>query len=135
LLTTADAEYINRENSSEIASNDNGLNLGSIRNDFSQSVIIGVGLSRRFNYNYVFIDARYKIGLNNRLIREAQNDFENNEDINIYTLEYLQQDNDFRQNELTFTVGYIWPKYFPRKRRSLRAKSFLGNIFKKETDE
>lgn len=130
-ISSTNAEYINIENGAEISTKD-VLNIAPIREDFSQSLILGIGLMRRINYNYVFVDVRYKIGMSNRLVRNAQNDFENHPDINKYTFTYLQQDNDFRQNELSITAGYVWPKYKPRKRKSVTAKSFFGNMFKKK---
>ncbi|VAW29514.1 hypothetical protein MNBD_BACTEROID06-1128 [hydrothermal vent metagenome] len=106
-----------------------------MRNNFMHSGIIGIGLKRRINYNYVFVDLRYKFGFTNRLNGDTQNNFEVNENINRYTLLHQQQDNDFRQNEFTFTIGYVWPKYEPRKRKSVTAKSFISSIFKKKKDE
>ena len=134
-ITTTDAAYtsystIDKEGS-KVDTNDDNLDISHIRNGFSNSVIVGIGLKRRFNLNYVFVDVRYKMGLSNRLNRNNQYDF-NKPNINKYSLTYLQQDNDFRQNELNITFGYIWPKYKPRKRQSVTVKSFIGSMFKKK---
>lgn len=133
-ITTSDAVYkghsdIGKETS--IETKDDNLDISPIRNRFSNSVILGIGLKRRINLNYVFVDVRYKMGLSNRLNRSAQYDFDK-EDINKYALTYLQQDNDFRQNELNITFGYIWPKYKARKRKSVTAGSFIKGMFKKK---
>ncbi len=133
IVTNTNAEYINNEKGA--IKTEDKLNITSIRNHFSHSAIVGIGLKRRINYQHVFLDVRYKIGLTNRLVRDSQNNFEQDEDINKYSLVYLQQDNDFRQNELSVTVGYIWPKYKPRKRKSVTSKSFIENIFKKKKNE
>ncbi len=132
MLTNTNGLYINRSEGGLFITEDNNLNLTSIRNQFMHSAILGVGLKRRYNYNYIFIDVRYKIGLSKRLNKDTQNNFEREPSINKYTLTYQQQDNDFRQNEFSLTVGYIWPKYKPRKRGSITAKSFIGGIFKKK---
>ncbi len=135
IITNTDAVYTKRDNDLFLTTEDKNLNLTSIRNRFVHSGIIGIGLKRRINYNYVFVDLRYKFGFTNRLNGDTQNNFEVNENINRYTLLYQQQDNDFRQNEFTFTIGYMWPKYEPRKRKSVTAKSFISSVFKKKKDE
>ncbi len=135
LITNVDASYTKDiDGASQTFTQDNSLDISSIREDISHSYIIGAGIMRRINYNYVFIDVRYKIGIKNRLVREEQFnvDGENKEAINKYVLTYQQQDNFFRENQLNITVGYVWPKYKPRKRRSVTATSFIGGLFKKK---
>jgi hypothetical protein len=132
VITNTDAVLINNQNSAEIRTEDKNLDISRIRTDFSHSYIVGIGVKRRIKYHFVFIDVRYKIGMYNRLVREEQNSFEADPGINKYTNTYLQQDNDFRQNEVTITAGYVWPRYKPRKRKSVTAKYFLGNLFKKK---
>ncbi len=135
MLTNTNALSINRSGEGLLITEDNNINLTSIRNQFIHSAVLGVGLKRRYNYNYFFIDVRYKIGLSKRLNKDTQNNFESEPSINTYTFDYQQQDNDFRQNELSITLGYVWPKYKPRKRKSVTAKLFIGGIFNKKEDE
>ncbi len=135
LTTTTNAEYINKVGSAEITSTDNNIDLNTLREPFSNSAIIGIGLMRRVNYKYVFVDFRYKIGFSNRLLPDGQDGFDSNPDINKYLLTYKMIDNDFRQNEFSLTVGFVWPQYYARKRKSVTAKSFIGRIFKRKKDE
>ncbi len=131
-ITSTNAKYTKIENETVLVTEDNNLNISSIRNRLMHSGIVGIGLKRRFNYNYVFVDLRYKFGLTDRLNGDTQNDFEIEPTINRYIFTYQQLDNDFRQNEFTLTLGYIWPKYKPRKKKSVTAKSFIGSVFKKK---
>ncbi len=135
ILTNTNAHYTQIDDETEIITEDKNLNLSSIRNRMIHSGIIGVGLKKRIKHNYIFVDLRYKFGLSKRLNKETKNNFDTESSINKYLFEYQQIDNNFRQNELTFTVGYIWPKYKPRKRKSVTAKSFIGNFFNKKKDE
>ena len=134
IITNTDALYTKREGISTTETEDNNLDISDLREDFSHSYIVGAGIMRRINYNYIFIDVRYKIGMNNRVVREEQFNLEgeDKEAINKYALTYLQQDNFFRENQLNITVGYVWPKYKPRKRKSVTATSFIGGLFKKK---
>lgn len=134
LNTSTNGEYLNIVGTAEIKSEDK-INLNELREPFSQSVIIGIGLMRKVKYNYVFIDVRYKLGLSNRLIRDGQDLFDSNDDVNKYLLNYKMVDNDFKQNEFNLTVGYIWPQYRARRRKSVTVKSFIGGLFKKDKNE
>ena len=134
IITNTDAEYKKDVGGAETTTKDDNLDINDIREDFSHSYIIGAGVMRRINYNYLFIDVRYKIGIRDRLIREEQFNLEGKgkEDINKYVGLYLQQDNFFRENQLNITVGWVWPKYKPRKRKSVTATSFIGGLFNKK---
>jgi len=132
--TSTNGKYRNIIGTAEIKSEDK-ISLNELREPFSQSVVIGIGLMRRVKYKYVFVDVRYKLGLSNRLFRDGQDLFDSNDDVNKYLLKYLMVDNDFRQNEINLTVGYIWPQYNARKRKSVTIKSFIGGLFKKDKNE
>jgi len=137
IITNTDATYKKidgGDGGAQTITQDNNLDISDLREDFSHSFIVGAGIMRRINYNYIFIDIRYKIGMNDRLVREEQFNVEGEGkgDINKYTLTYQQQDNFFRENQLNITVGYVWPKYKPRKRKSVTATSFIGGLFKKK---
>ncbi|VAW49329.1 hypothetical protein MNBD_GAMMA03-162 [hydrothermal vent metagenome] len=132
LSTTSDAIYVNNIGGADVTTEDKNINLNSLRQPFSQSLILGIGIMRRIKYKYVFIDVRYKLGLTNRLLRDGQDEFDSNADVNKYIQTYKMIDNDFRQNEFNITLGYVWPQYKPRKRKSVTVKSFVGGLFKKE---
>lgn len=137
IITATDATTTNNEAVGRVFTESKNLNITNLRKPFSHSFIIGIGLMRRVTYNYVFIDVRYKIGMFNRVVKEEQFNLEDpdKQDLNTYLLVHQVQDNFFKQNELNITVGYVWPKYKPRKRRSVTAKSFIGDIFKKKTKD
>lgn len=136
IITATDATTTNNEAVGSVLTESKNLNITSLREPFSHSFILGIGLMRRVKYNYLFIDVRYKIGMFNRIVREEQFNLEDpdKKDLNTYMLEHKIQDNFFKQNELSITAGFVWPKYKPRKRRSVTAKSFIGDIFKKKTN-
>ncbi|MCB0497321.1 MAG: hypothetical protein KDC79_14365 [Cyclobacteriaceae bacterium] len=118
------------------------LDISLIRNRFSNSVILGAGLMRRYKYNYIFIDVRYRLGLNKLLNEETQFDFADLEKYNAnpnrykdvieYTEIYEKIDSQFKESDLSLTLGYVWPKYKPRKKKSVTFGGMLKEMFKKK---
>ncbi len=129
-FTLSDASYVKNENQAQTFTNNKNLNITDLRKQFSNSAVFGIGLKRRVNLNYVFVDVRFKIGLQDLLNTKALNNFDKNKDINTYTTTYLQRDNNFRQNQVNLTIGYAWPSYYARRKGSLNFKSFMRGIFK-----
>ena len=112
------------------------LDISSIRNRFSNSIILGGGLMRRFGYKYVFIDVRYKLGLSNLLNKETQYAFLSEPDkypeIVEYSSLYQKIDDSFRESDLSLTLGFVWPQYKPRKKKTVTMGSMFNGIFKKK---
>jgi len=110
------------------------LDLGPIRNSLNHSVLFGAGVKYRMGYKYLLFEIRYSWGLNNILNDENQFDFgpggEQN-DIRELTFRYGQVDDDFRINNLSFNLGFVYPLYKPR-RIEKKSGGIFKNLFRKK---
>lgn len=112
-----------------------GLNLTNQINQFNQSIIVGIGFKRRigkrFGYQYVLVDLRYRLGLTN--ITKAKTQFDMTQpDNRKHITKYLQVEDDFRWNSLELSFGYVWPKYKPRKQNSVTLQTTMKKWFGKK---
>jgi Outer membrane protein beta-barrel domain len=98
---------------------------------FSQSLIFGVGLKRRFDLNYVTVDLRYRLGLTNMNNQANQYDF-SNRDIKKKVFGSGILDDDLRWNGVELTIGYVWPQYDPRKKDSKTLQTIVSGWFTKK---
>lgn len=117
----------------------NGLNLTDQVNQFTNSAIVGIGyrrrIGKRFGYSYVLIDLRYRIGLTNVNNESTQFDLSNRANRDHIT-EFLQIEDDYRWNSLELSIGYVWPRYKPRKKNSVTIQTTMNKWFgKKNKDE
>lgn len=130
---TSDANVIrNPDLSPEVS--EPSLNLRAMVPDFTQSIILGIGLKRRFGYKYVLIDLRYRLGLTNMLKASAQYDF-TNKAIRDYTFKYGMVSDDYRWNGFELTVGYVIPNYKPRAKNAVTIQTFLKGLFSKKSEK
>jgi len=110
------------------------LDLGPIRNSLNHSVLFGAGVKYRLGYKYLLFEIRYSWGLSNILNPDNQFDFgpggEQN-DIRELTFRYGQVDDDFRINNLSFNIGYVYPLYKPR-RIEKKSGGIIKNLFRKK---
>lgn len=143
IFTKADAQYTIVQNTGEVKNENRigpqSLNISQIRTKFSHSLIIGAGLMRRSKYKYVFVDVKYRLGLTNLLNGDNQFAFIDEPvkyaDVQTYTLTYYKIDSDFRESDFTLTIGYVWPQYKPRKKKTVTFGSMLGGLFKKKNKD
>jgi len=87
----------------------------AIRNPYTISAIIGLGVRYKVGYGYVFLDARYSIGLKNEA--NVKNRFSTKNGDNLYYYGYVSS--DFNVNNLLISVGYMKSLYKPKKIRQL----------------
>jgi len=107
------------------------LGISDLRKSLTHSIIVGVGIKRRIKYNYLLLEVRYKFGLSNML--NTANQFESlNADSRDYLYRYGIVDNDQRLNNITISVGYVWPQYKPRKKNEVTIQTVFQNLFNKK---
>lgn len=140
LYTKSNAEYTIVQGENRIPLGPETLNITPIRTQFSNSIFIGAGLMRRVKYKYIFVDVRYRLGLTKLLNVKKQYEFTNDPGsypaINKYSLTYSKVDSNFKESDISLSVGFVWPKYKPRKKQSITFASMLKGIFKnKKKDE
>jgi len=107
------------------------LDLMNITPKFSQSLIFGAGLKRRFNYKYVLIDFRYRLGMSNMLSSTSQYDF-TDADVKEQQFRYLINDNDFRWSGFEVAIGFVMPIYDPRLKNSRTIQTVVKSLFSKK---
>jgi len=98
----------------------------SIRNRINQAIIIGGGARLKSGLNYWFVDVRYSFGLKNLIKEDAV--FLNEE---VYRSGHV--DDFLKLDNLSVSIGYVYPLYKPRKVKNVRTKSVLKRI-KKESE-
>ncbi len=108
-----------------------GINLKPQMSAFSHSLIFGIGLKRRIKYRYILIDFRYQLGMTNRVAVENYNDF-SVQDNKTYAFRYGWVLDDYRLNNFTLTLGYIWPKYKARAKNTVTIQTVLQKWFSKK---
>lgn len=95
------------------------------RNSLNRSLVLGGGVKYKLGLEYAFIDLRYSFGLTN--VVNASKSIEKDEtEAPAYTWGYV--DNLFRLDNLSVSVGYIYPLYKPRKLKKARSKSISRKI-------
>jgi hypothetical protein len=85
------------------------VKLGSLRNRFNYSALIGGGLKYKIGYSYLCLDLRYAYGLKN-IVNTSKRYSDSNL---IYFYGYL--DSDISINNLFVSVGYFKSFYKPKK--------------------
>lgn len=87
----------------------------TIRNPYTISAIVGLGVRYKVGYGYIFLDARYSIGLKNET--NIKNRFSTTNGDNLYYYGYVSS--DFNANNLLISVGYMKSIYKPKKIRQI----------------
>lgn len=150
----ATPEYFERTETLDTLNNDRivnpdfgrNLNLNSIRKSINHNVVLGLGVNYRLDLQYISFEIRYNLGLKNVLDAKNQFDFgidgtdtdsdptltDPNDDIRELTFRYGHIDNDFRLDNISINVGYVYPLYKPRKIQKKSVKGIFGNLFKKK---
>ena len=98
---------------------------------FSHSLVFGIGVKRRFKYNYIFADLRYRMGMTNMLDEKNQFDVTNQE-IKAAIFRDLQLGDDYKWHSFELTVGFILPKYKVRPKNSVTIQTVVRDLFTKK---
>jgi hypothetical protein len=102
-------------------------NFTKIRNSFNSAIVLGGGIRVKNGLNFWFVDLRYSFGLTN-IVKEAAVFNTDEIDRSGHVDDFLRLDN------LSLSVGYVFPQYNPRKLKKARTKGILRKI-KKQADE
>jgi hypothetical protein len=104
------------------------------RKFLNQSLVSGGGVKCKIGKDYLYIDARYMIGLNNVTIPERS--YYNADGSLATTITTYQSVSDlFRLDNLALSVGYVRPLYDPRKLKPLNTKGFFKRLFKSKSKD
>ena len=98
-------------------------NYNDIRTRLNRSFLLGGGVQLKRGLNYWFVDLRYSFGLTNIVKKESVFNTEE-----IYRSGYV--DDFLRLDNLSFSVGFMYPLYKPREVRKARTKGILKKIKK-----
>lgn len=107
------------------------INFNPKRNKINQALLIGGGVKYKLGLDYAFVDVRYSIGLTN--VVKVENTI-NGSDPEDPAFVWGYVDNLYKINNISVSIGYIYPLYKPRKLKKARSKSVLKRI-KKQGDE
>jgi hypothetical protein len=80
------------------------------RNQLNYWTFLGGGVKYKFNKQYLYLDVRYNIGLNNYLLSADKRYTQEN-----HNWVYMYQDSDFRLNSLLVSFGYARSFYNPKR--------------------
>lgn len=108
------------------------FNTNELFDKFNNSLVFGVGSMYRIKYNYIFVEFQYSPGLTN--IANVNNRFPLGESGSYnypINLPLGRVQDDIRLNTFKINVGYILPKYKPRKKDALTIRDFFENLSKK----
>jgi hypothetical protein len=103
-------------------------NFKDIRTSLNHSILIGGGARLKRGLNYWFVDLRYAVGLTNIVNKDRV--FQTNE------ISRSGHVDDFvRLDNLSLSVGFVYPMYKPRAVKKVRTKGILRKIKKQTNDE
>jgi hypothetical protein len=115
-LLLSDNSKLSRLNSGDVSvAKEANEPFKKIRNPYTVSALLGVGVRYKVGYGYIFLDARYNFGLMN--VANAKNRYYTKEGDTLYYFGYVSS--DFNVNNLAFSVGYMKSIYKPKKIRQL----------------
>ncbi|HTH55083.1 MAG TPA: porin family protein [Cyclobacteriaceae bacterium] len=93
-------------------------NITNKRFFFNRSVVIGGGIKYKVGKNFLFVDARYMLGLNN-IAKNIYTD--RNGQLDRLNTNYQYASDLFKVDNLSLSVGFIKPLYDPRKKKPVVA--------------
>ncbi len=107
---------LSRQNSDNSNAAKEGVEkFNKIRNAYTTAALLGVGVRYKVGYGYMFLDARYTIGLMN--VADVENRYYSKDGNNLFYYGYVSS--DFTINNLAFSVGYMKSFYKPKKIKQL----------------
>ena len=121
---TVEEEY------SSFMSEENINRLG-FRAFYGHSVVGGAGVIYKVNYNAVFFEMRYVLGLNTIVTEHFSSDKDRFKETSYYYgwpvgAPNTVTEDDYRLNNLLIQVGYIWPLYKPRKKNEMTLRELFS---------
>jgi hypothetical protein len=113
------------------------------RNGLNQAIVLGGGIKYKFGLDFLFVDIRYCVGLNN--VVKEKNLFANYEkfpgtsrDFPVTSSQFIDSfepvasfvhvDDYFRMDNLSISIGFIQPIYNPRELKRHRTESVLKKL-------
>jgi hypothetical protein len=117
-------EDFDHDASSRVTIEGPDLNVGQQRTGLGYSLVFGGGVRKKFGRDFVSVDLRYMMGLNNlvqadRLYTQATDTW----------TRYGEVSDLYALNNLSISFGYIRPLYAPRLKPTTR--TFFRDLFKK----
>lgn len=99
----------------------------------NRSLVIGGGVKIKSGKDFFTLDLRYGRGMTN-VSKGSFYNSDNAGDGNLFEAitRYAMISNDFRVNDLTFTIGYVRPLYDPRKVKKTRNKALSRKMSKED---
>lgn len=134
LFSDKTPEYVGNEIVGEAVQTTEGdQNITFRRDRLNRAFHVGVGARLKYKLDYLFVDIRYSVGMNNAVIDDhlVRKEGVAGSDLSAFSVAYV--DDQFRLDQAMVQVGYIWPLYKPRKLKTARTKSVLKNV-KKSND-
>lgn len=130
-ITLLNRQVDDENNVSELPVSGPNIGFNEQRNFVNASLVLGGGVNYKINLNYIFFDVRYMAGINNLL--NIENQYRQvGEDYSFETYaRYGYVDDDFRLNNVAFSIGFIKPIYKPRKVKP-KGSTFLDNLLKRK---
>ena len=115
-MLLSDNSKLSRENDdNSSAAKESSEPFKKIRNPYTVSALVGAGVRYKVGYGYIFLDARYSIGLKN--VANVKNRFYTKNGDNLFYYGYVSS--DFTVNNLMISIGYMKSLYKPKKIRQL----------------
>ncbi len=114
LLMSANSK-LSRENTGSTVAKESSEKFKKIRTPYTYSALLGLGVRYKIGYGYIFLDARYSMGLRN--VANAKNRFYTENGDNLFYYGYVSS--DFTVNNIAISVGYMKSLYKPKKIRQL----------------
>jgi hypothetical protein len=115
LLLNANSKLSRQNSDNSNAAKEGSQKFKKIRSPYNVAALIGVGIRYKIGYGYIFVDARYSIGLKN--IANIKNRYFTEDGTNLFYYGYVSS--DFSVNNLMISVGYMKSIYKPKKIRQV----------------
>jgi len=115
LLLSSNSKLSRENNDESNAAKEGNISFKKIRNPYTTSALVGLGVRYKVGYGYIFLDGRYNFGLMN--VANTKNRYFTDNGDNLYYYGYVSS--DFNVNNMAISVGYMKSFYKPKKIRQL----------------
>jgi hypothetical protein len=128
------------ENSNEILSfsaqpTERDQNVRYRRSSFNRSFHFGGGFRWKYKLDYLFVDIRYSVGMNNISRNNRLGTYAGTEGSGLGSFSFAHVDDYMRLDQAMISVGFIRPLYKPRKLKHARTTKTVLRDIKKEDNE
>jgi hypothetical protein len=135
VTTTVDQDDVAKEQSESFPVESPDFKFKMRRTDLNQSLIFGGGVKYKLGLDFLFVDARYSVGLKNIVRPEAalgDYSYDQVSDQWVFSFspgsEYAHRDDYLRLDNIALTIGYIHPLYQPRELKRARTRGVLRKM-------